>query len=117
MGRLGSFRPAARPPDGVADCHDGLLLPDDAQAQVIFHVEQLLGLRLQHVADGDAGPCADHGGDVAGIDDIVQAHLGAPAFHGLVVFLFQPHPLRLAYGRALVVAGRPGGLFVGGKLL
>ena len=78
MGRFGSFRPAARPANGIADRLDRLLLADDALAQVLFHVKQLLGFGLQHAAHRNARPRADDDGDVACIDDLVEVHLDPP---------------------------------------
>ena len=34
----------------------GLLLPDDALAKRIFHLEQLVALAFEHLVDGHAGP-------------------------------------------------------------
>ena len=38
---------------------DGLLLADDALAEVLLHVQELLVLALHEAADGDAGPVGD----------------------------------------------------------
>ncbi len=51
---------------------DGLLLADDALVQARFHVQQLLCLGLHHLADGDARPLMDHGGDVIDIYHFVE---------------------------------------------
>ena len=51
---------------------DGLLLPDDALVQALFHVQQLGGLGLHHLADRDAGPLMNDLGDVIHIHDLIQ---------------------------------------------
>ncbi len=103
---------AAGAADGVAHGLDGLLLPDDALAQDILHVEQLLGFGLQHVADRDARPCADDGGNVARIDDFVEIGFNAPAGHQFVVILFEADTVGLVAGGVFVIARFPGFFFL-----
>ena len=52
--RIGKTRP--RTPDRVRDGDDGLVLADDALADRVFHVQELLLLALEHLRDRDAGP-------------------------------------------------------------
>src|SRR5947199_1187598 len=72
-GRLGSCSPARAPGtprsgEGVGDGRDRLVLAHHAQVQALLHAQQLLDLRLHQPADGDAGPTADHLGDVFLVD-------------------------------------------------
>ena len=110
------FEPAAGPPDRVADGLDRLFLADDTVAQLLFHLEQLDGFGLQQIADGDAGPGADDGGDVAFVDNIVQVGFYPPADDKLVVCFFDPHPFRLVPGGIFVVPLFPGFFFSGLEL-
>src|SRR5437879_4875349 len=50
--------------DLVCDRAAGFLLADDPLAQSLFHLDQLLDFALQQLADGYAGPAADHLGNV-----------------------------------------------------
>ena len=63
----------ARAAHGIRDRLDGLLLPDQALAELGLEVQQLLGLALQEPADRDAGPRRDDGGDVF-VGDLVVDH-------------------------------------------
>ena len=50
----------------VGDRAHRLVLADDARAQVLLHLQQLLALALQHLVDRDAGPARHDAGDVLG---------------------------------------------------
>src|SRR5712691_11832967 len=52
----GLRRTGPGPPDGPRDRHDRLGLVDDPTVQLVLHPEQLLGLLLGQLVDGDAGP-------------------------------------------------------------
>ncbi len=74
----GPHRPAGILQTGAGAAHGvghgahGFVLADDAAVQVLLHVDQLLDLGLQQARDGDAGPARDDGGDVLGIDLLLQ---------------------------------------------
>ncbi len=55
-------RPA--PQNGLADGGDGLVLADDPAVEDLRQAEELLLLALHQLADRDAGPLADHGGNL-----------------------------------------------------
>jgi hypothetical protein len=57
MGRFGSCNPARR---------DRLGLPDDAAADLLLHLQQLVALALQHPLDRHAGPPRDDLRDIVG---------------------------------------------------
>jgi hypothetical protein len=77
IGRRGSLSPAGAA-DGVGEGVDGLVLADDALVQALFHLQQLLGLGLHHLADGDARPLGDHLGDVVLVHQLVERVLRLP---------------------------------------
>ncbi len=79
---------------------------------MLFHIQQLLGLGLQHAGDRDARPGADHGGDVAGVHDLVQVHFLPPFLGQLRVLAFDAHALGLVLGGVLIVARLPGLFFL-----
>ena len=68
IGRFGSWRPGARPPERVRDRRDRLVLPDDPLVEALLHVDQLLGLALEQPLDRDARPARDDRGDVVLVD-------------------------------------------------
>ncbi len=43
---------------------DRIFLTDDALMDVVFHTGELVGLRLEHPGEGNAGPARDDLGDV-----------------------------------------------------
>ena len=100
----GILEARARPADGIRDGVDGLLLADNALVQTGFHLQELLGLGLHHLADRNAGPLMDYRGDVVHIDDLVQLMLGLPFIALLRVLLLHAHPLGFLLGGALVIA-------------
>ena len=71
-GAAGFLEPRTASADGVRDGVDRLGLPDDALLEFALHLEQLLLLRLQHLAHGDARRAADDVGDVFGVDLFLQ---------------------------------------------
>ena len=58
--------------DRLGDGLDGVLLADDPLVQLVFHAEELLGLFLGELVDGDAGPQREHLGDGFLIDLVEQ---------------------------------------------
>ena len=54
----------ARPPHGVGDGLDGLVLPDDPRSEAFLHPKELLHLRFQHSRDGNPRPPRDDLGNV-----------------------------------------------------
>ena len=94
--------------DGVGDGLDRLLLADDALAQAVLHVDQLLDLALEQPADRDARPAADDLGDVLLVDLLLDqrpAALAALAERrlGLLELLLELADLVLQPGGALPV--------------
>ncbi len=118
----------ARPPDGLGDGLDGLVLADDGLLELLFHFEQALGFLLGDLHDRHAGPHGDHLGDVVGGDHravgalpaglqpaqlLVQVGLlGLPGPHilGLAFFLGQGAVLARLLQLGIQVLGRLGGV-------
>ena len=50
----------------------GLVLADDALAELVFHVHELLALAFEHLVDRDAGPARDDLRDVVGRHDLLD---------------------------------------------
>ncbi len=67
---LGVLQAGAGTPDGLADGLDGVLLADDPLVQLIFHAQQARGLGLGQLVHRDAGPVAQH------LGDLLVVHLG-----------------------------------------
>ena len=63
-GAVGVLESAAGAAHGVRDGGDGLGLADDAVLEAFLHLDEFLALALQHLRDGDAGPCGDDLGNV-----------------------------------------------------
>ena len=74
--------------DGGGDGLDRILLADDALADRLFHVEQLLALAFHHPLDRDAGPAADDGGDIL-VGDFLAQHRALGAAGGFGELLLQ----------------------------
>ena len=70
---VGVADPRPRAAHRVGDGLDGLLLPDQALAELVLEVHELLGLALQQPPDRDAGPRGDDGRDVL-VGDLVIDH-------------------------------------------
>ena len=51
---------------------DRILLSDNARAEPLLHLEELFALAFHHLVDRDAGPAADHRGDVLAGDFLAQ---------------------------------------------
>ena len=62
--------------DGLADGLDGVLLADDPLVQLVLHAEELLGLLLGELVDGDAGPDREDLGDGLLVDLVEQVDAG-----------------------------------------
>src|SRR6266487_856164 len=63
------FQTGTRATNGTRHGVDRLVLTDDALAQILFQVTQVLALAFQHLADGYAGPVLDDVSDMLGCDD------------------------------------------------
>ena len=87
----------------VGDGDDGLALTDQPLAEALLHLQQLLALALQQPADRNAGPRADHLGDVGG------RHLFAHHRRPVLLFgLGRFHLCLQARDLAVQNLGRPG---------
>ena len=53
---VGILQTGARPAHSVGHCPQGVLLPDHALVQALFHVDELLQLAFQQPRDRDPGP-------------------------------------------------------------
>ena len=69
MGRFGSLRPARARRMASDSATMAASWPMIALVQRLLHVQELLGLVLQHARHRDAGDRADQRGDVLGRDD------------------------------------------------
>ena len=63
-GRFGSLMPGARAADRLRDRLDRDVLADHPLVELLLHADQLLGLGLGQLEDGDAGPHRDDVGDL-----------------------------------------------------
>ncbi len=106
--RIAQSRAAAA--NGVCDARERRVLPDDALAQPLFHVDQFLDFAFEQPADGNAGPLADDLGDFFFADFFLQhrmvfLQLGELVLRGLQ-FFFRRGQLAVAdFGDAGKVAG------------
>ena len=66
---IGILQPGARAPHGVRHRGQRFALPDHPLAQLLFQLEQSLLLRLEHLADRNAGPLRHD------LRDVVVVHL------------------------------------------
>ena len=115
---LGVFQTGARAANGTRNRADSLILTDNTLAQVIFQVEQVLTLALQHLADRYPCPVLNHPGDQLWRHK--QCHRAARVGTRLIQFFLRHKLLLPQLGRALVVLGIGGGLLLGldiGKFL
>ena len=62
--------------DRLGDGVDGVLLADDPLVQLVFHAEELFGLFLGQLVDGDAGPDREDLGDRLLVDLVEQVDTG-----------------------------------------
>ena len=104
-GALAVGEAGARAAHGVGDDGDGLVLADDAAVELVLEVEEAFALGLQHAGDGDAGPLADHFGNLLAVDLLVDECAG-----GLHLLELQLEVVDLLLGLldAAVVAGAIG---------
>ena len=117
-GTVGVAQPGAAAPDGVGHGGDRLVLPHHALVEGGLQPHQLLHLALQEARDGDAGPAADHLGDVLGVDLLLQEARAGLQLGQVVVGVgdaaFQLRQLAVADGRR---AGQVGVALQPGRLL
>src|SRR3954462_10959822 len=107
-GRFGSLIPARERRVGLGEAGSGvgggavgLLLADDALEQLVLHADELLGLGLGELENGDAGPHRDD------VGDLLLADLGALAtLTGSPLVL----ELLLLVGEAALLVAQVGGL-------
>ena len=102
LGRFGILEPGAGAADALADGLDRHLLADDALVQLGFHVEELGGLLLGQLVDGDAGPDAEHLGHGLLVDLVEQVDAA-----GLDLGLLA----RLLLEQGLLLVAQAAGLF------
>ena len=65
---LGILQPGAGTPDRLGDGLDGVLLADDPLVDLVLHAQQPSGLLLGQLEHRDAGPVAEHLGDLLVVD-------------------------------------------------
>ncbi len=87
-GTVGILQAGAGADDGLGHGGDGFVLADDALVQLLFQVQQLLHFAFQQAGDGNAGPAADHLGDVLFVNLFLD-QAGAAQFGGFLGFLLQ----------------------------
>ncbi len=100
-GTLRVLDPGAGAADRLRDRGDRDLLADDALVQLLFHPDELLGLGLGQLEDGDTGPHRDDVGDLLLADDRARALLAG------VPFLLE---LALLRGELTLLVAEVGGL-------
>ena len=62
------LQPGAGAPDRLGDGLDGVLLADDPLVDLVLHAQQPGGLLLGQLEHRDAGPVAEHLGDLLVVD-------------------------------------------------
>ncbi len=65
---LGILQPGAGAADRLGDRLDGVLLADDPLVDLVLHAQQPSGLLLGQLEHRDAGPVAEHLGDLLVVD-------------------------------------------------
>ena len=75
-GAVGVLEAGAGAADGLGDGGEGVVLADDALAEVVLEVEEAGLLGLLKAVDGDAGAAGDDGGDLVGGDLLLEEALG-----------------------------------------
>ncbi len=118
MGRFGIGEAGAGAAHGVGHGDDRLVLADDALAQALLHLDELLDLGLEQPGDGDARPLGDDLGDVLLVDLLLQhaavlLHLGEPRVLGLEA-LVELHQGAVAQLGGLLEIAAPLGVGHGG---
>ena len=85
----GIFEVGSGSAKGFGDRDHGFVLTDDLAFELVLHLEKLLGLRLFHPVEGNAGPFGDD------VHDVIFRHgndflfaMGFPFFEDSVEFLF-----------------------------
>ena len=111
-GPLGVAEAGAGATDGVGHGDDGLLLADDALVQPILHVEQPLGLLLQELTGGDAGPLGDELGYVLRLHHHVALAPTQVAAPLLLIALLELEALRFGPGGLCIVGALDSGLLL-----
>ena len=83
-GALGIAQPDPTATHRARDRRKGVILPDDALPQPALHFQQLFGLGLQHLIDGNARPSGQRGRDVLleQLGDFRAAALAARSLFG-----------------------------------
>ena len=72
IGRFGSCRPARARRTAVDTAVTASALADDALADLLFHLQQLVALALEHLVDRHAGPARDDLRDMVGRHRLVD---------------------------------------------
>jgi hypothetical protein len=75
-GALGVLEAGPGAADGLGDRLDGVLLADDPLVQLVLHAQELGGLLLGELVDGDAGPHGEHLGDGLLVDLVEEVDAG-----------------------------------------
>ena len=88
--------------DGLADGLDGLLLADDPLVELVLHAQELGGLLLGELVDGDAGPQREHLGDGFLVDLVEQVDAGRLDLDLLGVLLGEELLLAVAQAAGLL---------------
>ena len=81
QGPVGVVQAGAGAAHRVGDGGERLVLAHHAGGQGLLHLQQFFALALQHLVDRHAGPAADDGGDLFGVDHLGRQGAG---FVGLV---------------------------------
>ena len=72
-------QPGPRTADGVGHAFERRVLPNDAQPQPVFHVDELLDFAFEHLRNRNARPLGDDAGNILLIDFFFQHACGAGA--------------------------------------
>ena len=97
-------------PNRIRDRANGLVLPDDALMDALFHVDELLDFSLHQTADRDVRPLADDVGDVLLVDLFLEHRLALLGRRRNALLFGAHHPLELGQtavlqlGRLAIVA-------------
>ena len=71
---MGSAEAGPGAADRGRDHLDGLALADDTLVQARLHVDELRDLALEQARNGNPGPGGDDGGDIVGVDLLLEEH-------------------------------------------
>ena len=97
-GPLGVLEAGPGAADGLGDRLDGVDLADDPLVQLVLHAEELGGLLLGELVDGDAGPDGQDLGDGLLVDLVEE--VDALALHVLLEAFLAPQELLLLVTQA-----------------